>query len=154
MCLDFRKLGTSSLRHGVNLIRNKIGNRNGAQLFTRITDTANCRNLPARDILAQMRKMELIRERLRPFFANPQVNIHHIFKAQGPEIFTRSGEARPPDFVPIPFGSDTGAETSQEFVLRCLHEHEKSREMDDASHIGIGKLYFPFRSVFSTHVGC
>ena len=131
---------------------NKIWDRNRAQFFVRIADTANRGNLPARDIFALARKKEPIRQRLRPFSGNLQMDIHFIFKVQRAEIFTRSGETRPADFVPIPFRRDARAEAPQELVLGCLHKHEKSGEMDDAGHIGIGELYFPSCSVFGVHV--
>ena len=82
------------------------------------------------------------------------MDIHFIFKPQRTEILTRSGEPRPSDFVTIPFGCDTRTEASQEFMFRGFHEHKKSREMDDACHVGINKLYFPFRSVFGVHGAC
>ena len=82
---------------------------------------------------------------------DPEMNIHEVFKSQGPGIITSGREAVEAIGDPIFMEMDAEAERSNELMLGLFHELKVGRVMDDSRHVGFRKLDTALFSVFRWH---
>ena len=82
---------------------------------------------------------------------DPEMDIHEVFKSQGPGIITPGREARKAIGDPILMEMDAEAERSNELMLGLFHELKVGRVMDDSRHVGFRKLDTALFSVFRWH---